>query len=245
MFFKQLFDPGSCTFSYLIADDTTHEAVLIDPVIDQVERDLQLLRGHGLALKHVLETHVHADHVSAALAIKQATGAQTAVSRDCNAHGYDRALQDGDVILFGHEEILVIATPGHTPGSVSYLWRDRVFTGDTLLIGGSFAGGSRHAQRHVARTPGAHCRGRSGAAWGHRGGLAPSRGLLGGRSDRRGAGLRRDHQQLHDVDGACAHALEPGEHLIVPPRGRLGDSRTPTFIKALRACRGTIREVPR
>ena len=149
MFFKQLFDPASSTLTYLIADDSSHEAVLIDPVTEQVERDARLLREHGLALKYTLETHVHADHVTAAHALKQATGAQTAVCRDCNAQGYDRLLKDGDVILFGHEEILTIATPGHTPGSVSYLWRDRVFTGDTLLIGGcgrtDFQNGSAEA----------------------------------------------------------------------------------------------------
>ncbi len=152
MFFKQLFDSGSSTLTYLIADDASHEAVLIDPVIEQVERDVRLLREHGLKLKYTLETHVHADHVTAAHALSQATGAQSAVSRDCNAQGYDRLLQDGDVILFGHEEILVIATPGHTPGSVSYLWRDRIFTGDTLLIGGcgrtDFQNGSAEALWH-------------------------------------------------------------------------------------------------
>jgi len=149
MFFKQLFDPASSTLTYLIADDSNHEAVLIDPVTEQVERDVRLLREHGLALKYTLETHVHADHVTAAHALKEATGAQTAVCRDCNAQGYDRLLTGGDVILFGHEEILTIATPGHTPGSVSYLWRDRVFTGDTLLIGGcgrtDFQNGSAEA----------------------------------------------------------------------------------------------------
>ena len=149
MFFRQLFDPASSTLTYLIADDASHEAVLIDPVVEQAERDTRLLREHGLRLKYTLETHVHADHVTAAQALKQATGAQTAVCRDCNAQGYDRLLQDGDVILFGQEEILTIATPGHTPGSVSYLWRDRLFTGDTLLIGGcgrtDFQNGSAEA----------------------------------------------------------------------------------------------------
>src|SRR5262252_1236402 len=149
MFFRQLFDPASSTLSYLVADDASHEAVLIDPVVEQVERDVRLLRDHGLTLKYTLETHVHADHVTAAQALKQATGAKTALCRDCNAQGYDRLLDDGDVILFGHEEIITIATPGHTPGSVSYLWRDRVFTGDTLLIGGcgrtDFQNGSAEA----------------------------------------------------------------------------------------------------
>src|SRR5256714_10542241 len=150
MFFKQLFDPASHTPRYLVADDASHEAVLIDPVTEQVERDVRLLREHGLALRSPLETQVPADHVTAAHALKQATGAQTAVCRDCNAQGYDRLLGDGDVILFGHEEILTIATPGHTPGSVSYLWRDRVFTGDTLLIGGC---GRTHFQNRSAEAP--------------------------------------------------------------------------------------------
>ena len=152
MFFKQLFDPASSTLTYLIADDASHEAVLIDPVVEQVERDVRLLREHGLRLKYTLETHVHADHVTAAHALKHATAAQTAVCRDCNAQGYDRLLGDGAVILFGNEEILTIATPGHTPGSVSYLWRDRLFTGDTLLIGGcgrtDFQNGSAEALWH-------------------------------------------------------------------------------------------------
>jgi glyoxylase-like metal-dependent hydrolase (beta-lactamase superfamily II)/rhodanese-related sulfurtransferase len=147
--FRQLFDPESSTYTYLLADDATHQAVIIDPVLEQTARDLKLLRDHGLKLVFTLETHVHADHVTGANALKQATGAKTAVSRDCNAQGYDRLLQDGDVVLFGQQEIVVIATPGHTPGSVCFLWQDRLFTGDTLLIGGcgrtDFQNGSAEA----------------------------------------------------------------------------------------------------
>ena len=160
MSFRQLFDPASSTYTYLLADDATHVAVLIDPVVEQLDTDLKLLREHGLALHYTLETHVHADHITGAQAIKQALvdqpALQTAVSRDCNAQGFDCYLTDGDVILFGHEEIMVIATPGHTPGSVSYLWRDRLFTGDCLLIGGcgrtDFQGGSAEAQYHSITT---------------------------------------------------------------------------------------------
>jgi len=149
MTFRQLFDPESFTYTYLLADDATHEAVLIDPVFEQLSRDLQLLREHRLNLKWSLETHVHADHITAGAALQKETGAQTAVARECSASGYERYVADGDVILFGQQEILVLATPGHTPGSVSYLWRDRVFTGDTLLIGGcgrtDFQNGSAEA----------------------------------------------------------------------------------------------------
>jgi glyoxylase-like metal-dependent hydrolase (beta-lactamase superfamily II)/rhodanese-related sulfurtransferase len=154
--FRQLFDPASSTYTYLLADDATHEAVLIDPVLEQVQTYLDLIARAGLRLRYTLETHVHADHVTGALALRQALeGAlgrtpafpfQAAVSTECDAQGFDRYLEDGDVVLFGHEEIMVIATPGHTPGSVCYLWRERLFTGDTLFIGGcgrtDFQGGS-------------------------------------------------------------------------------------------------------
>src|SRR6185295_2078195 len=103
MAFQQLFDDKSSSFTYLISDDVSHEAVLIDPVLDQVERDLQVLREQGLKLKYILETHVHADHITSGLSIKQVTGAQTAVSRDCHAQGYDRYIMDGEVVLFGRE----------------------------------------------------------------------------------------------------------------------------------------------
>lgn len=135
MMFKQLFDSASSTYTYLLAADTG-EAVLIDPVYEQLDRDLALLKDNGLTLAWVLDTHVHADHVTSANALKAATGCQTAVGDGCNATGFDHSLNDGDEIRFGGELVRVIGTPGHTHGSVTYHWRDRVFTGDALLIGG-------------------------------------------------------------------------------------------------------------
>ena len=134
--FRQLFDPESSTCTYLIADPATGAAVLVDPVREQVERDLALVASLSLQLKWIVETHVHADHITGARALRARTGARTAVSRHCGAEGFDRLLDDGDDVVFGHEVLHVISTPGHTPGGVCFLWRDRVLTGDTLLIGG-------------------------------------------------------------------------------------------------------------
>lgn len=134
--FRQLFDPDSSTYTYLLGDEAAGEAVIIDPVREHVERDLALLGSHSLRLSWILETHVHADHVTGARALRERTGARTAVSLHCGASGFDQLLTDGDKVGFGAELIRAIATPGHTPGSTCYLWRDRLFTGDTLLIGG-------------------------------------------------------------------------------------------------------------
>ncbi|HWQ38630.1 MAG TPA: MBL fold metallo-hydrolase [Burkholderiales bacterium] len=136
MIFRQLFDPGSATYTYLLACARTREAVLVDPVREQFERDLAVIGQLALRLMYILETHVHADHVTGARRLRERTGARTAVSRHCGASGYDRLLDEGDVIVFGDEVLRAIATPGHTPGSTCFLWRDRLLTGDTLLIGG-------------------------------------------------------------------------------------------------------------
>ena len=151
MLFKQLFDKESCTYTYLIADLDNKEAVLIDPVDTQLDVYLDLLAEKDLTLKYSLETHVHADHVTASGMLRQKLGAKTAVSSFCGASSADIQIQDGDVFEFGNtESIKVLSTPGHTPGSTSFLWRDRVFTGDALLIGGcgrtDFQGGSAEAQ---------------------------------------------------------------------------------------------------
>lgn len=151
MLFKQLFDQESCTYTYLIADLDNKEAILIDPVDTQLDEYLNLLKENDLSLKYSLETHVHADHVTASGLLRQKVGAKTAVSSLCGASSADIQIQDGDVFEFGNtESIKVIATPGHTPGSISFLWRDRVFTGDALFIDGcgrtDFQGGSAEAQ---------------------------------------------------------------------------------------------------
>lgn len=142
----QLFDAPSSTYTYLVFDEATREAAIIDPVLGHADRDLAELARHGLALRWILDTHVHADHETGANALKAATNAATAVGAACESVGHDRALRDGDALTLGRAAILVMATPGHTPGSVSYRWGDNVFTGDALLIEGcgrtDFQGGN-------------------------------------------------------------------------------------------------------
>jgi glyoxylase-like metal-dependent hydrolase (beta-lactamase superfamily II) len=117
-------------------DDQTKEAALIDPVDCQMEVYVALLEELSVTLKYALETHVHADHVTASGKLRQRFGIQTAVSQQCGATSADLQLNDGDVLKLGQQSVKVIATPGHTPGSVSYVWQDKVFTGDALLING-------------------------------------------------------------------------------------------------------------
>jgi sulfur dioxygenase len=138
MLFRQLFDAETCTYTYLLADEETRAAVLIDPVREQLERDLELVGELGLTLVHVLETHVHADHVTGASLLRARTGARTVVCRDGGAPCADLLVGDGDVVRFGRHALEVRATPGHTGGCVTYVTADRTmaFTGDALLIRG-------------------------------------------------------------------------------------------------------------
>ncbi len=133
MIFRQLYDRESSTYTYLLADASTRKAVLIDAVREQVDRDLGLLRELGLDLAYVLDTHTHADHVTAAGLLRARTGAQTVGAHNgpicANIH-----LRDGEALQVGDIEILAIATPGHTDDSLSYRVGDKVFTGDALLI---------------------------------------------------------------------------------------------------------------
>ncbi|MFP2926728.1 MBL fold metallo-hydrolase [Pyxidicoccus sp. 3LG] len=133
MVLRQLFDAETSTYTYLLADEATREAALIDPVLEQVERDLRLIEELGLKLVLVLETHVHADHVTSAGALRERTGA-TVVASARGAPCVDRKVGHGDVVRLGRLEVKVLETPGHTDDSLSFLCEGRLFTGDALLI---------------------------------------------------------------------------------------------------------------
>src|SRR6266404_4191680 len=122
--FRQLFDPQSSTYTYLLGDRPSGQAVLIDPVFEQVRRDVALVGELGLALVATLETHVHADHVTGAWLLKRRKGSQIMVSAAGGAAGADRYLVQDDVVAFGGRRLLVRTTPGHTNGCVTYVLDD-------------------------------------------------------------------------------------------------------------------------
>ena len=139
LIFRQLFDPPSSTYTYLLADGNSRQAVIIDPVFEQVRRDAALIAELALTLVYSLETHVHADHVTGAWLLKQQTGCRIALSADSGAEGADRYLVADDVIAFGSRNLQVRKTPGHTNGCLTYVLDDRsmAFTGDCLMVRGS------------------------------------------------------------------------------------------------------------
>lgn len=132
--FRQLFDPETSTYTYLLADSLSKEAALIDTVFEKTARDLQLLKQLGLKLKYVFETHIHADHITGASVLRESTGAQVALSVEAGIHCADIQIKDGDTFFLGKSEIKAIATPGHTNTCTTYFWEDRLFTGDTLFV---------------------------------------------------------------------------------------------------------------
>ena len=139
MLFRQLFDAATSTYTYLLADLETKEAVLIDSVIEQVDRDATLVSELGLKLVYVLETHVHADHVTGAAILKKRLGAKTVVGERSGMPFADVLAKQGDEIRFGKYGLQVRETPGHTNGCLSYVTLDKkmAFTGDALLIRGT------------------------------------------------------------------------------------------------------------
>lgn len=136
MIFRQLFDHDTWTYTYLVADEDTREAVLIDSVLDQAERDLRLIGELDVKLVYAIDTHVHADHITANGYLRERTGCRTGVSGGSGVACADLGLEDGQVLPLGAIGIEVIATPGHTDGCLSFRIGDRVFTGDSLFIRG-------------------------------------------------------------------------------------------------------------
>ena len=134
--FRQLYDAESSTYTYLLGDPTSGQAVLIDPVLEEVERDLQLVKELDLRLTHVFDTHVHADHVTASGTLRARTGCKV-VGSETGAANADLHVKHGDSVQVGDLVFQVLATPGHTDDSVCYLQGERVFTGDTLLVRGN------------------------------------------------------------------------------------------------------------
>ena len=143
---RQYFDRETSTYTYLLFDAVKKQAVIIDPVLEQMDRDLDAIEKLDLNLLGILETHVHADHITAAYKIRKKTGVLIYYGSESGVDGADVLLKDGDVIQVGQFDIKTIHTPGHTSGCVCYYTCGMLFTGDTLFIGGTgrtdFQGGS-------------------------------------------------------------------------------------------------------
>lgn len=135
--FRQLFDEDTWTYTYIIADAETKKGVIIDSVIEKVERDIKLINELGIDLKYILETHTHADHITGASKLKEATGAETVTGVDAGVNCADIYVDDFDELIFGSLTVKALSTPGHTNGCTSYLIENMVFTGDALFVRGT------------------------------------------------------------------------------------------------------------
>jgi len=135
--FYQLFENESSTYTYLLVDAQSKEAVIIDPVLETVDRDLKLIEELGAKLIYILDTHVHADHITGAGKLRERTGAKSAVSEMAKVNCVDIPLSDGQNLTFGKHTIKALSTPGHTDSCMSFIIGERVFTGDVLLIRGT------------------------------------------------------------------------------------------------------------
>ena len=146
MLFRQLFDKSSSTYTYLIASAKGREALIIDPVLENVERYIQLLKELDLKLVKVIDTHIHADHITAASKLKNKTNCTTIMGEHTPSDAVEIKVKDNEIIYVDKLEIKVIYTPGHTKDSYSFLMDDYLFSGDTLLINGTgrtdFQGGN-------------------------------------------------------------------------------------------------------
>jgi sulfur dioxygenase len=137
MLFRQMFDKESSTYTYLIADETTKAAVLVDPVLEEVERDLRVIQELGLTLRYCLETHIHADHITGTGKLRKLTECLGVVPGNAAANCADQQMQDGEILQLDSILIKAIATPGHTDIHLAYLVNEELLlTGDSLLIRG-------------------------------------------------------------------------------------------------------------
>ncbi|MCC2674540.1 MAG: fold metallo-hydrolase [Ramlibacter sp.] len=136
MIFRQLLEPVSSTYTYVLGCPETGEAILVDPVVNSMDRDLQVLQGLGLRLAYTLDTHIHADHITAALELKKRTGSRIAAPAFDRLPCADLGIEEGRPLRVGSMTIEGLHTPGHTDGHFSYVSAARVFTGDALLIDG-------------------------------------------------------------------------------------------------------------
>ncbi|KXJ78937.1 hypothetical protein RP20_CCG002968 [Aedes albopictus] len=137
-FFRQLFDEKSWTYSYLLGDINSKEAVLIDPVLEQAKRDAKLVQELGFNLTYALNTHMHADHITGTGYLKQLLPGTISVISEASGAKADKYLRDNEVVKFGRFELKAMSTPGHTNGCMTYVVEEQgvAFTGDTLLIRG-------------------------------------------------------------------------------------------------------------
>jgi sulfur dioxygenase len=146
MLFRQLFDKSSSTYTYLIASAKGREALIIDPVLENIEQYIKLLNELDLKLVKVIDTHIHADHITAASKLKNKTNCTTIMGEHTPSDTVEIKVKDDEIIYVDKLEIKVIYTPGHTKDSYSFLMDDCLFSGDTLLINGTgrtdFQGGN-------------------------------------------------------------------------------------------------------
>ena len=137
MLFKQLFDTKSSTFTYLIASSKGREALIIDPVLENVDRYINLLKDLNLKLVKVIDTHIHADHITGASKLNKETSCSIIMGEHTPAESVQIKIKDEEVINIDNLEIRAIHTPGHTEDSYSFLMNGYLFSGDTLLINGT------------------------------------------------------------------------------------------------------------
>ena len=137
MIFKQVFDKKTSTYTYLIASSKGREALIIDPVLDNVEEYIGLLNELDLKLVKVIDTHIHADHITGASKLKEQTNCTTIMGEKTPAEAVEIKVKDEEIIKIDQIEIKALYTPGHTSDSFSFLMNDYLFSGDTLLINGT------------------------------------------------------------------------------------------------------------